>query len=228
MPAESLRRFEQLHAALQPSARTWVDQQASIEAQRPKPDLGALRAAVRQRFASSLSATGPGRAESSAGPLNDGTVDAIVWLILVQSYQEQQQGLQSRAEPTQLYSDLENEIRGVLTGMEQESAAAKPSQRFATCATAFCRSLPSRLAEINAASAQTPHPTHLQAPANITYTQLSALQNECYQALHNLDAEEQYLELQENMQSESRQFSLMSNMEKSMSDDAKNVIGNLR
>jgi hypothetical protein len=190
--------------------------------------LGALRAAVRQRFASSLSATGPGRAGSSAGPLNAGTVDAIVWLILVQSYQEQQRGLQSRAERTQLYNHLENEIRNVLTGMEQESAAAKPSQRSATCTTAFCLSLPSRLAEINAASAKTSHPTNLQAPANVTYTQLSALQNEAYQALNNLDAEEQYLALQENMQDESRTFSLMSNMEKSMSDQASNVIGNLR
>jgi hypothetical protein len=230
IPAESLQRFEQLHAALQPSARTWVDQQASIEAQRSKPDLGALRAAVRQRFASSLSATGPGRAGFSAGPLNAGTVDAMVWLILVQSYQEQQQGLQSRAERTQFYNNLESKIRSVLTGMQQESAAAKSSPRIATCATAFCRSLPSRLAEINAASAKTLHPTNLQAPANITYMQLSALQNEAYQALNNVNAESelQYLALQENMQSESRTFSLMSNMEKSMSDQASNVVGNLR
>ncbi len=115
-----------------------------------------------------------------------------MWLILVQSYQEQQQGLQSRAERTQLYNDLENEIRNVLTGMEQESAAAKPSQRFATCTTAFCRSLPSRLAEINAASAKTSHPTNLQAPTNITYTQLSALQNQLNQALNTVESDQQW------------------------------------
>jgi hypothetical protein len=191
--------------------------------------LGALRAAVRQRFASSLSATGPGRAESSAGPLNDGTVDAIVWLILVQSYQEQQQGLQSRAEPTQLYSDLENEIRGVLTGMEQESAAAKPSQRFATCATAFCRSLPSRLAEINAASAQTPHPTHLQAPANITYTQLSALQNQANQELNTADNDRQQAmnRVQADDQHQSQLIQVISSVEKSMSDTSDAAIHNM-
>jgi hypothetical protein len=229
IPAESLRRFEQLHAALQPSARTWVDQQASIEAQRPKPDLGVLRAVVSQRFASSLSATGPGRAGSIAGPLNDGTVDAIVWLILVQSYQEQQQGLQSRAEQTQFYDNLKNKIRNVLTGMEQESAAAKSSQHIATCATAFCRSLPSQLAEINAASAQTSHPTNLQAPANITYTQLSALQNLVNQALNTANNDRQLAmnAFQDFDQKASLLYDCISTVEKTASVGAATAMHNL-
>jgi hypothetical protein len=76
IPPELLRRFDPLHAALKPSAKAWVEQQAKIEAKRAKPDLNALRAAIRQRFASS-------RPDNAA-------VDTFAFLVLMRAVQNMQ------------------------------------------------------------------------------------------------------------------------------------------
>jgi hypothetical protein len=66
MQPEMTRRFAALHPRLQPSARTWVEQQARLEAQKPTPDIAALESAIRTRFAANTrSTTNPG---STANP----------------------------------------------------------------------------------------------------------------------------------------------------------------
>jgi hypothetical protein len=54
---EMARRFAALHPKLQPSARTWVEKQARLEAQKPTPDVAGLGRAIRRRSAPNPRAT---------------------------------------------------------------------------------------------------------------------------------------------------------------------------
>jgi len=79
VPPEILHRCQLLRAYLQPAVRTWMEQQARLEARRPSLDLDALRGAIRQRFASSLSST----PRQPSLTMSDPGVEALVVLIVL-------------------------------------------------------------------------------------------------------------------------------------------------
>jgi hypothetical protein len=65
---EMARRFAALHPKLQPSARTWVEQQARLEAQKPTPDVAGLGRAIRRRSAPNPRATARIRPAATLNP----------------------------------------------------------------------------------------------------------------------------------------------------------------
>ncbi|HEY1211247.1 MAG TPA: hypothetical protein VGE85_17915 [Terracidiphilus sp.] len=222
IPPELTQRYEPLHAALKPSARAWVDQQATIEARRPKPDLNALRAAIRQRF--------PGSFSAPASLRQGGDIDAVVFVVLVQTSQNVQANIEADAEQIQALMQDINALRQALEQLNQEKAAlAKTGQRNASCATPFCRSLPASLAEINASTAKFPHPTHLQAPASLTLTQLQSLVSQMETSLDTVgdDAQLANVDLQNMLQKQQQTIQMLSAIEKLLNDTAMSVIRHL-
>ena len=91
LPPEMTQRFDRLHQALQPCAQSWVAQQAKVESQRPAPDLPALEAQIRSRFASSISPK-PGVTIEAGGSGAD--VEAMAFVVLKQAADASAQDLE--------------------------------------------------------------------------------------------------------------------------------------
>jgi len=226
VPPELLRRFDPLYAALQPSARAWVDQQAKIEAKRSAPDLNALRAAIRQRFPHSFASQAPG--VSVAEKNRD--VDAVAFLVLTESAQQtqaqQRLSLQQLQEFNTISQALNQYLEQITQAQQQLPPAKDHTDNDKHCQTAFCTSLPSRLASLNHASATLPHPLHLQAPANPTVAQLQSLVNQMESALDTVGDDSQLanVDLQNMLQKQQQTIQMLSGIEKLMNDTAMSVI----
>jgi hypothetical protein len=173
LPPELLQRASALHAQLQPSAKSWIEQQAKIEAKRPKPDLDELRSAIRQRFAASHP--------------NNAAVEAVAALVLLQMAQDRDASFRTQMAQVYALTQQKQALQTLADQLNHEAALAKESKRAGVCQSSLCVSLPSRLAQLNAASANTPRPIHLQAPANLTYQQLAMVQANIARELNNLN-----------------------------------------
>ena len=230
MPPELLQRFEPLHAALKPSARIWIEEQAAVEAQRPRPDLNALRAAIRQRFAASFS---PAASRPSV-ELNSSDVDAVAFVVLMQAARNAQANLEMDARQLQAalqqLQTLRQELLQTLDQLKREAAVGKANLRIGNCATNVCQSLPSTIAEINALSPQLPHPLHLQAPVNISNVRISVLENQIIGTLDTMSEDNQLLntDLQNTAQNIAQNVEAISDVQKSMNDTAMSIINNLK
>jgi hypothetical protein len=227
VPPEISRRAESLRASLQPSARSWIEQQAQIEAKRPAPNPDALRAAIRQRFADSL-AQKMSRATGTATAQGD--IDAVVMIVMEQAAQDSEQELQAQMQQMQTAMNQKQALRQLEDEMRQAMAQMQAVAKNAPCKTAFCQALPARLDGLSRSSAGLPHPIHLQAPSNITGQQLASLEAQLKQSLDSAsDMNEQLqLEVQMSMDQRSKALEMLSNIEKTESDTQNSIVQNLK
>jgi hypothetical protein len=230
IPQELLQRYEPLYAALQPSAKTWVDQQVKIELQRPKPDLNALRAAIRQRFPRSFASQASGVAAAE----KNRDVDVVAFLVLTQSAQQTQAQQRYQLQQIQEFNTVSQALSQTLYQLAQQTGQLHPAKGSADddkpCQTPFCTSLPSSLASLNRASATLPHPLHLQAPARLTFAQLQALKNQIQNALNSVGDDSQLanVDLQNILQLQQQIIQMLSDISKLMNDTAMSVIRNMK
>jgi hypothetical protein len=217
VPAQLAQRATRLHAMLQPTAKSWVEQQVKIERLQPVPDVKALEAAVRQRFAPSL---GGGSVD----------IDAMVQIVLFDTAQDEENDLRQQIEQMQAQTQAKDALRKFLEAMNAAEAAAQKGNAGAVCATPFCRSLPSQLAGVNTAGAKLTRPIHLQAPANLTNGQLTALAAQTNQSLDSLNDMSQMtqMRLQTLMDQRTKFLEAMSNIEKKMSDTSAAIVANMK
>jgi hypothetical protein len=227
VPPNIAKRAETLRASLQPSAKNWIEQQAEIEAKRPAPNPDALRAAIRQRFAASLS---HGAARPAGVPLGQMDVDAVVMIVVEQAAQDGQQDLQAQMQQMQEAAKEKQALRQLLDEMQQAMAQMQAGAKNAACKTPFCQSLPSRLDELNRSSAKLPHPVHVQAPSSIAGQQMAALDAQLKQAADSVSdmSQQMQLELQMSMDRRSQALEILSNIEKSESDAQNSIVQNLK
>jgi len=221
LPAETVRRYDQLHASLQPSVRNWVDEQARTALQRHEIDLSQLRSNVLQHFPT-----------LNAGGSATGFVDpmALVQMVVMESYKQTTTDMENYALQVEFFNKLKQAIRVQMDGIHQELAAEGTRPKTAICATAYCRSLSSQLTNLNATSAGSLHPLHLQAPANPTYQNLQSLQANLENQLDSVgdDAQLANTQLQDAMQMQQQTMSVLSNMLKSLNDTEEAIIRNLK
>ena len=217
VPAQLAQRATRLHAMLQPTARSWVEQQVKIERLQPVPDVNALEGAVRRRFAASL---GGGSVD----------IDAMVQIVLFDTAQDDENDLRQQIQQMQAQTQAKDALRKFLEEMNTAEAAAQKGNAGAVCATPFCRSLPSQLASVNTAGAKLTPPIHLQAPANLTYGQLTALAAQTNQSLDSLNdmSEMTQMRLQTLMDQRTKFLEAMSNIEKKMSDTSAAIVANMK
>jgi hypothetical protein len=225
VPAELARRTQSFHAALKPAAATWVEEQAKSEASESTPDLDELRDAIRKRFASSLAGGG-----HPAGPGGNMDVEALVLMVMMEAAQDEDQDLQAQMQQMQAMTKAKDQIRALLNEMSQPMSALAGSPRGDVCESAFCRSLPVKLAAINTATANLPHPSHLAVPDKVTAEDVAnaqaALQND-------LDSDNELsqmtqMQLQMLMDRRSKMLEAASNIEKTMSDTDAAIVSNLK
>jgi hypothetical protein len=229
IPAELLHRSQSLHAALKPAVATWVAEQAKNIASQTSPDLDELRDGIRKRFASSLQ-SGGSNATGPAGASSNMAVEAMVLAVLMESAQDADHDLQTQMQQMQALTKAKDQIRALLNEMSQPMSALAGSDRSAVCNSEFCRSLPEKLAAINSATANLPHPSYLPVPAKVTAEDVAnsqaALQNDLDS--DNDISEMAQTQLQMLMDRRSKLLETASNIEKSMSDTDAAIVSNLK
>ena len=215
LPEPLLKRSQTIHAALKPSAAAWVLQQAKVEGQRSTPDLGSLQAAIRQRFGGSLAGS---------------DIDALAFAVMSDAANDANSDLQATMNDMQAQTKAKQSLRSLLDAANTEAAAAKSRPANASCVSAFCSSLPARLAELAAATASAPKPVRLQAPADLTNRQLDAVQAQLKDALDSMSemSETTSLRLQMLMDRRAKIVETLSNIAKKMSDTNASVVSNLK
>jgi hypothetical protein len=230
MPAELLHRSQSLHAELKPAVATWVAEQAKNIASQASPDLDELRDGIRKRFATSLQSGGANATGPAAGAGNNMAVEAMVLTVLMEAAQDADQDLQTQMQQMQALTKAKEQIRAVLNEMSRPMSSLAGSDRSAVCDSEFCRSLPAKLAAINAATANLPHPSYLPVPSKVTAEDVAnsqaALQND-------LDSDNEIREmgqtqLQMLMDRRSKLLETVSNIEKSVSDTDAAIVSNLK
>lgn len=171
LPPEMTRRFSNFHAALQPSARVWVEQQAGTQAQKGAPDVPGLESAIRSRFSQ---LNGGGMLGGSRGPSND--VEELAFVVMMNATQDMDQDLKSIMGQVNSINQAKESLRSIQLTTQKELAPSD-GKAHAPCRSQFCLSLAERLSQLSASTPSLQRPVHLQAPAEPTYADLQVLQN---------------------------------------------------
>lgn len=228
LPPEMTRRFSNFHAVLQPSARVWVEQQSRIEAQKRAPDMPALESAIRARF-SQLNGSGRSGAVLGGSSVAGGDIEAMAFIVLMDATQGMDQDLKSIMGQVNAINRAKESLRSLQSSVQQE-AAASGGRPNTPCRSPFCQSLPARLAELSASTANLQRPVRLQSPPAPTYANLQALQNSLKPQLDSMNemSEMESMRLQMLMDQRSKFLETLSNIMKKISDADSSIIGNLK
>jgi len=215
VPAEIQRRAQALHSALKPTAASWVALRARVEEQQSKLNVSALETAIRQRFG-----------ETIAGA----DVNAMVFAVLTEATDDQDADLQALMQEMQAQTEAKQSLRDLLDAINAQVVANAKAAADAKCSTAFCQALPVKLAQIATETVRMPKPVRLQAPSNMTYGQLGALQSKLSNSLDSMNemSEMSSMQMQMAMDRRSQFVQILSNLLKSMSDTSAAIISNLK
>lgn len=217
LPTGAAQRHAELQAHLQPSAQSWVMQQARAMKGQKSPDLGALRAAATARFAANGGAT----AASNAA------IDQMVFAVLMESTKDSENDLRDAMQQMQAITRAKDQIRGMQQATRQ---AAGNTAGQAVCRTAFCDSLPKQLAELNAElppRARVSVQAHKGNVSSVDLREISAALGNSENSLTEMSSEQQ-MKLQMLMDERAKAMQTLSNLMKSMSDTSAGIVSNLK
>lgn len=210
-----------LSARLQPTARTWILEQAKAQAERPTVELDALNSAIRGRLSSSrISGASTGFAQQD--------VDAVVMIVMMQATQDNEDDLKAQMANMQAINQQKATERKLLEDLNSE--LAKGTQRNLTCGSPVCRSVAAQVASINQTNVSLGHPSRLQAYPNMNYQQLADLQTQLNQNLQSTNdmSEMASMRLQMAMDRRSKLLETLSNIEKKVSDTSSAIVQNMK
>jgi hypothetical protein len=137
-----------LRQRVQPAVAAWITRQAKIESGRRAFDLNALRAAVRQRFATSL-ASAPGNRASLTVAQANMAIDALVQLVMMAVVNDADNDLNAMMQQIQAQTQAKQALRNFLDQVQQQEAAIAANSPGEFCASPFCQQLSSRLSALN-------------------------------------------------------------------------------
>ncbi|GLH74406.1 hypothetical protein GETHLI_29080 [Geothrix limicola] len=244
MPPPVAQRLATLAPRLQPTARAWVDEQANRQRGLPSPDIESIRLAARTRFARpgapALPATpaprataGKAMSPASAIPfnqltsvnLNDADIEAVAFIVLAQASKAAQDDLKSIMDGVKKIQQQKADLRGLVDQISGEHPEAQRPD--APCTSPLCGSVAARAKELVGRLRGRVRPV-IQPVA--TYGDLAALQTKLKDALDSESemGETESLRLQMAMDRLSKLMSILSNLEKKLSDTSQGVIGNLK
>jgi methyl-accepting chemotaxis protein len=218
LPPEDARRVANLRHSLQPSARAWVEQEAASQ-KGPAPDLAAIGAAVRQRFAS-----------MAGKSLSDLDVDALVAAVMAQAADSQQQDLSEIMQQTQAINRQKDQLRNLLDQINRAMASLSAQKPKEPCRTPACVALPGQLAQVAASAAQTKVRVNTSLPANPTHQQLNDALSQLQGSADSLSdvSSETQLRLQMATDRYSKFMEALSDIMKSISDTQTSIVSNMK
>ncbi len=218
VPAEITRRYTVLSAKIQPSARSWIQQRARLESQKNAVDVNSLKADVRSHF------------QPTNVNLSDADIQALAFIVLMDATKSTEDDLAQIMAATKAINNTKQALRSALNDVNREVAATNKPTLSAPCITAFCRSLPARLSQIQAQTPASPGIRRLLVRPNPTYADLNALQNDIKSRLDSISemGETDSLRLQMTMDRRSKFLEALSNIMKKTSDTSASVVKNIK
>lgn len=245
MPPPVTQRLAALAPRLQPSARAWVEDQASRQRTLPAPDVDAVRAAARARFAPSAApvpaaASLPGARPGTrpVGPAPTATfsrpsaviagpsdTDALAFLVLAQAAKEAQEDLTALMDGMKRTQKQKDGLRELLNQIDQEQPGSHPAS--APCTSPLCGTIAGRARDL---AGQLPGRARPAIQPVATYGDLVRLGSTLKTSLGSLDemGEAESLRLQQGADRLSKFMAALSNLEKKLNDTSQAVVANLK
>jgi hypothetical protein len=225
IPAEMTRRFETLYRPLQPSAKSWVDQEARRLARSGTVNAGAVRSSVQSRFPTLLATS---TAQSG--------IEAMAFVVMMQATNGVDTDLASIMNQVKAITNAKQQLRDILNEVNQSLAnSAQQGYPEVKCPNPppgyVCpKSLQTQLANLSAATAQLPRPIHLSAPPRLTHAALSTLSNQLLQADRSLTDLTSELQgrIRHTQQTRSHLLKTLSDIMKKIDSTAEKITQNLK
>jgi hypothetical protein len=231
-------RYAASKAVLQPSANAWVAQQAKIEAAKPEPDVAALEATVRARFAASTHAAPDSSANSNNMAVQNmgvlppgGDISEMCFVVLMEATADQDKDLELIMAETKAQTNAKQALRDIISKVGRDISANSGSQKpNAPCTTPGCRSLGQDLNQLSSLTAQINHPVRRSVPPQPTYAQLQTLEAQLKGDLDSLNemSETESMRLQMAMDRRSKFVEALSNIMKKTSATDSAIIKNMK
>ncbi|HEX7553791.1 MAG TPA: hypothetical protein VF378_09560, partial [Geothrix sp.] len=240
LPPAAIRRLDALMPRLQPTVRTWIQDQAQRQRGLPAPDLEAIRQAARDRFkpindpatATRLRATiavrpgPPAPLNPSAPPvvLGSADIEALVFVVLMQASKSAQEDLKAIMDGVKAINKQKEGLRQLTNEVKQKRASAHTSDM--PCASPDCRALEGRLRTLGA---QLPPKARLTLPPIATMGDLAGVEAKLKDSLDSLSemGETDSMRLQMAMDRRSKFVEALSNIMEKISDMSETIIANL-
>jgi hypothetical protein len=218
LPQEIIRRHAVLSAKLQPSTRMWVQQRAFLESKKSSPDVTALKADAKSHF----QATNPN--------LSGADIEAVAFLVMMEASKSAEEDLKSIMDGVKLINKQKEALRSALNDVNQLTAASGKTPPSTPCTVPLCRSLSSRISQIQSQSPASPRLRRLQLRPNPTYADLNAARIDIKSNLDSLSemGETESMRLQMAMDRQSKMMATLSNILKKMSDTNDSIVQNIK
>ena len=167
VPSELSVQYARFNDLLQPSVRTWIQNQARIELRRGAPDRASLEAAIRTRFDATAS--------NPKGGLGPQDVQALLILVIVEAAHSAQANHERLTTEVKNIAIAQQKVRSVMNLVSQEIAADARKAPHDICSTPPCRRLAAELASLSEVTSQAGRPLQFSAPTQLTYSSLNQL-----------------------------------------------------
>jgi hypothetical protein len=241
LPPAAVRRQDALLPRLQPTVRTWVQEQAQRQRGLPAPDLEVIRQAARDRFkpindpaaATRLRATiavrpgppAPMNTSVPQGGLGSADIEALCFLVLMQASKSAQEDLKTILEGVKAINKQKEGLRQLTNEVKQKRSSAHTGDT--PCVSPDCKALEGRLRTLGA---QLPPKARLTLPPIATMGDLAGVEAKLKDSLDSLSelGETESLRLQMAMDRMSKFMTALSNLEKKLSDTSNAIIANLK
>jgi hypothetical protein len=228
---EMERQFLAFHRSLQPSARSWVERQALIEARRSAPDLAALRTQIRSRFAASfrVSKAGSGlRADQSSQ--NSAVVDAMAFTVMVEAANNMDHDLRQMAARLEAATAAKEQLRDLQAELSSDLASSSGRQANRPCHSSACQSLVERLGQIGEVAGRAGHPFRVVMRGIPTYAQLPQIMARMRKVQDKMNgfSQQQQTQLQMLMDKRSRFEVTLSGLLNSQQPASAGIVSNMR
>jgi hypothetical protein len=217
-PPEMSHRYTVLSARLQPSAKSWVQHRALLESQKNTLDVASLKADAKSHF------------QGTNANLQDADIEAVAFIVLMEATKAAEDDLKTIMDGVKLINKQKEGLRSVMNDVNQQTAALGKVQPSTPCNTPVCRSLSSRVSQIESQTPASPKFRRIQVRPNPTFADVKAVQSDLKSKLDSMSemGETESLRLQMVMDRRSKFLEALSNLMKKTSDTSDSVIKNIK
>ncbi len=214
-------RLSKLSSALQPTAKSWVAQQAQTIKQQPQPDAAQIEAQVREHFVSS---------NGGLSELPPGTdITEMAELVMMEAAKDQDADIKQLLEEANKQNTVKKALDEMIKQVNRDalSGGTKPTE---ICTTPSCQSLSAEMKKLAGSMPQISQSAQMVATTGPSYQQLQQILAQLQNAKDSTDdlSSQTQTRMQAYMDRRSKMEQELSNMLKKSSDTASQVISNMK
>jgi hypothetical protein len=222
-------KYDALRQHLSPAAAAWVQSEAATVAKTPSANASTVEASAKARFGNQL---------------QNGDIESLVFIVLMQATDDQDKDLQEIMNQTQAINQQKNKLREVqsqatvaqnelnkqMAGEKTRGGKTNSPTDAVRCTSPACAQLAQKASEANQLAPATGSAARYAVSATPTAAQLQELQNQAKSGLDSMNemSEMTSMRLQMAMDRKSKFYETLSNLMKSVSDSQSSILQNLR